>query len=134
MKNVSELHEVLYVSRLAPETPLQVVAQIAARARIANQAAGITGLLIFDGMRFCQQIEGSRKEVLALIQRIQQDSRHINVEVLRHGPLQARRFNRFALGYAGVDDVDVLARMEHSDPEQALVQFIALLPSLDMGA
>ena len=134
MKNVSQLHEVLYVSTLAPQAPLQVVAQIAAKARIANEAAGITGLLIFDGMRFCQQIEGPRKEVLALIQRIQQDSRHINVEILRHGPLEARRFKRFALGYADVDDVDVLARMERSDPEQALAQFIALLPSRDMGA
>ncbi len=133
MKNVSELHEVLYVSTLAPEAPLQVVAQIAAKARIANAAADITGLLIFDGMRFCQQIEGPRKEVLALTQRIRQDSRHVNLEILRHGPLQARRFKRFALAYAGVDDVDVLAHMERTDPEQALTQFLALLPGLDMG-
>ncbi len=133
MKNVSELHEVLYVSTLAPEAPLQVVAQIAAKARIANAAAGITGLLIFDGMRFCQQMEGPRKEVLALTQRILQDSRHVNLEILRHGPLEARRFKRFALGYVSVDDSEVLATMEHSDPEQALAQFLGLLPGLDMG-
>ena len=134
MKNVSELHEVLYVSTLAPGAPLQVVAQITAKARQANEAADITGLLIFDGMRFCQQIEGSRREVLALTQRILQDKRHIQVEILRHGPLEARRFNRFALGYADMENADVLAYMENSDPAQALAQFIALLPNLDMGA
>ena len=134
MKNVSELHEVLYVSTLAPGAPLQVVAQIAAKARLVNEAAGITGLLIFDGMRFCQQIEGSRKEVLALTQRILQDKRHTQVEILRHGPLDTRRFKRFALAYADMNDADVLARMEHSDPVQALAQFLALLPNLDMGA
>ncbi|MDP1742719.1 BLUF domain-containing protein [Polaromonas sp.] len=133
MKNVSELHEVLYVSTLAPEASLQVVAKIAAKSRIANGATGITGVLIFDGMRFCQQIEGPRTEVLALIQRIRQDSRHVNVEILRHGPLEARRFKRFALGYVSVDDVEVLAHMEGSGPEQALTQFLALLPNLDMG-
>ena len=134
MKNVSELHEVLYVSTLAPGAPLQVVAQIAAKARLANEAADISGLLIFDGMRFCQQIEGPRREVLALTQRVLQDKRHIDVEILRHGPLEARRFERFALGYADMEDADVLAQMEHSDPVQALAQFIALLPNLDMGA
>ncbi|MBC7598559.1 MAG: BLUF domain-containing protein [Polaromonas sp.] len=134
MKNVSELHEVLYVSTLAPGAPLQVVAQITAKARQANEAADITGLLIFDGMRFCQQIEGPRREVLALIQRILQDKRHIHVEIRRHGPLEARRFKRSALGYAEVEDADVLAHMEHSDPTQALDQFIALLPNLDMSA
>ena len=134
MKNVSELHEVLYVSTLAPGAPLQVVAQIAAKARLANEAADISGLLIFDGMRFCQQIEGPRREVLALTQRVLQDKRHIDVEILRHGPLEARRFERFALGYADMEDADVLAHMEHSDPVQALAQFIALLPNLDMGA
>jgi len=134
MKNVSELHEVLYVSTLAPGAPLQVVAQITAKARQANEAADITGLLIFDGMRFCQQIEGSRREVLALTQRILQDKRHIHIEILRHGPLEARRFDRFALGYADMENADVLAHMENSDPAQALAQFIALLPNLDMSA
>ena len=134
MKNVSELHEVLYVSTLAPGAPLQVVAQITAKARLANEVADITGLLIFDGMRFCQQIEGSRREVLALTQRILQDKRHIQVEILRHGPLEARRFNRFALGYADMENADVLAYMENSDPAHALAQFIALLPNLDMSA
>ena len=52
MKNVTELHEVLYVSTLAPGAPLGVVAQITAKACLANEAACITGLLIFDGMRF----------------------------------------------------------------------------------
>jgi hypothetical protein len=134
MKNVLELHEVLYVSTLTSGAPLQVVAQITAKARPANEAAGITGLLIFDGMRFCQQIEGPRREVLALTQRILQDKRHIHVEILRHGPLEARRFNRFALGYADVKNADALVHMENSDPVQALAQFTALLPNLDMSA
>lgn len=128
MKNV---YEVLYVSTLSPAAPLQAVAQIAVKARLSNEATGVTGLLIFDGMRFCQQIEGPREEVLALTQRILQDKRHTRVEILRQGPLDARRFKRFALGYA---EVDVLALMEKSDSTQALARFLALLPNLDMDA
>ena len=54
------------------------------------------------------------------------------VEILHHGPLATRRFKRFSLGYAGAEDVDVLARMEQASPEQAIAQFLALVPTLDM--
>jgi len=134
MEKALSLHEVLYVSTLAPASPVKVVSQIAANARIANQASGITGLLIFDGMRFCQQIEGPKKAVLALIQRIAQDPRHVDVEILHHGPLAERRFRRFSLGYITVDDVDLLARIEDAGAEQAMAQFLALLPSLDLDS
>lgn len=134
MEKALHLHEVLYVSTLSPDSPVKVVSQIAAKARIANEAAGITGLLVFDGMRFCQQLEGSRKQVLALMERITHDPRHVNVEVLHHAPLAERRFRRFSLGYAAVEDVDVLARIEESGPEQAMAQFLALLPSIDLDS
>ncbi len=134
MEKALHLHEVLYVSTLAPDSPVKVVSQIAVKARAANEAAGVTGLLVFDGMRFCQQIEGPRKQVLALIERIRQDPRHVNVEILHHGSLAERRFRRFSLGYVTVDDVDVLARIEDAGPEQAMAQFLALIPSVDLDS
>jgi hypothetical protein len=134
MDKALQLHEVLYVSTLSPDSPVKVISQIAAKARIANQEADITGLLVFDGMRFCQQLEGPRKAVLALMERIQQDPRHVNVEILHHAPLQERRFRRFSLGYAATDDPDVLARIENAGPEQAMAQFLALLPSVDLDS
>lgn len=134
MEKALHLHEVLYVSTLSPDAPVKVVSQIAVKARIANEAAGITGLLVFDGMRFCQQIEGPRKEVLALIERIRLDPRHVSVEILHHAPLPERRFRRFSLGYAAVEDVDVLARIEDAGPEQAMAEFLALLPSIDLDS
>ena len=134
MEKALQLHEVLYVSTLSPDSPVKVVSQIAAKARLANQEAGITGLLVFDGMRFCQQIEGPRKPVLALIERIRIDPRHVNVEILHHAPLEQRRFRRFSLGYAATDDADVLARIEDAGPQQAMAQFLALLPSIDLDS
>jgi hypothetical protein len=134
MDKALQLHEVLYVSTLSPDSPVKVVSQIAAKARLANQQAGITGLLVFDGMRFCQQIEGPRKAVLALTERIRQDPRHVHVEILHHGPLAERRFRRFGLGYAATDEADVLARIEDAGPEQAMALFLALLPGIDLDS
>ena len=126
------LYEVLYVSTLAPEAPLSVVGEIAAKARLANAARDITGMLIFDGMRFCQQLEGGQKQVLALLERIRQDTRHINMQILHHGERAVRRFKRFSLGYCVVDDDDVLERMERLDGQAALEVFEGLLSRLDL--
>lgn len=117
------LYEVLYVSTLAPGQPLGVVAEIAAQARVANGQLDITGLLIFDGQRFCQQLEGPKKQVLKLIERIRNDPRHTKVEVLHHGPLAGRRFHQFSLAFSTVEDVDALERMEQLDGDAALAAF-----------
>ena len=117
------LYEVLYVSTLAPGQPLGVVAEIAARARVTNGQLDITGLLIFDGQRFCQQLEGPKKQVLKLIERIRNDPRHTKVEVLHHGPLAGRRFHQFSLAFSTVEDVDALERMEQLDGDAALAAF-----------
>lgn len=127
-----QLHEVLYVSTLAPESPLSTVSRIAARARIANPVAGITGLLVFDGRRFCQLIEGPRDAVLALTQKIRHDSRHTRMAILYQGPVAERRFHSFRLGYAAVDDEEVLARLESLPEQKVMDQFLALVPSLDL--
>ncbi len=132
MNKVAPLHEVLYISTLSPESNVKVVAQIAAQSRPANEAAGITGLLVFDGMRFCHQIEGPRDEVLGLVQRIRQDTRHTDMEILHQGPLPASRFRRFGLGYCAVEDEELLPRLRQAGPEQAMAQFLEMVPSLDL--
>jgi hypothetical protein len=126
------LHEVLYVSTLAPESPLSTVSRIAAHARRANHATDITGLLVFDGRRFCQFFEGPRDEVLALTQKIRHDSRHTHMAILHQGPVAERRFKGFRLGYLAVEDDEVLVQLERAGPQEAIEQFLALLPSLDL--
>lgn len=98
------LYQVLYVSTLSPELPLSVVADIAHHARARNAAHGITSLLAFDGQRFCQLLEGERRPVLSLAERIRSDPRHAGVEVLHHGPLQARRFSDFQLAFTSGEE------------------------------
>lgn len=132
MYTAPRLHEVLYVSTMAPSAPISIVADIAPKARVANQAREITGLLIFDGMRFCQQLEGRPEEVLSLMERICRDPRHTNIEILHQGPLDARRFRRFSLSYIAIEEVDALERIEQVNGQEAVEAFMALLPDLDM--
>lgn len=133
MNTTTPLYELIYVSTLAPDQKVTAVAEIARHARVANDAAHITGILVFDGMRFCQQLEGTKKQVLALEQKIRHDPRHIRMEVLHHGPLTHRRFRCFTMGYSMLDDSEVLARLEAMDGQSAVESFLALLPHLDLA-
>lgn len=47
-----DLHELLHVSLMAPDLPLNAVSKIARYARMSNACADITGLLVFDGEKF----------------------------------------------------------------------------------
>ena len=132
MSPSSSLYEVLYVSTIAPEAPLSVVADIVRKARPGNQERDITGLLIFDGQRFCQQLEGSQKLVLSLVERIRADPRHTDVHVVHHGALATRRFRQFDLGYTSSDDGDLLARLAQLDGQAAMAAFTALLAHVDL--
>jgi hypothetical protein len=134
MNNPTSLYEVLYVSTLAPDVPVSIVAAIAGKARPANQERDITGLLIFDGMRFCEQLEGSQKGVLALLERIRHDPRHINVGILHHGPLAERRFKRFRLGYTSAENDEPLGHLEQLVGPAAIDAFVALLSTLDLDS
>jgi len=79
-------------------------------------------------------MEGSRKDVLAQLARIRQDTRHINLQVVHQGPLAGRRFRRFSMGYTTLDDDDALGRLEALTGQEAIADFMAVLSSLDLDA
>ena len=132
MNTATALYEVLYVSTLAPERPLSVIAGIAAHARQVNRELDITGVLIFDGQRFCHQLEGPQRAVLKVIERIRNDPRHINVEILHNGPLAGRRFQNFGLAFSTVEDSEALMRLERLDGDAALAAFEQVRGELEL--
>lgn len=104
MHTTTGLQEIIYVSTLAADAPIRVVADIAVKARSNNQQRDITGLRVFDGMHFCQQLEGCAQEVAALMARIRADP---------------RRFRRFSLGYTSVEDIERLERLQQLQGQAA---------------
>ena len=124
----------LYVSTIAPAACVSVVSTIAMRARVSNAVRSITGMLIFDGIRFCQYLEGSKDELIALFERISKDSRHAAVTMIHHGPLQERRFKKFSLAFATGDDFEALSRLQTLKGPCGVSAFSELLPTLDKEA
>ncbi|MBB3177161.1 BLUF domain-containing protein [Variovorax sp. Sphag1AA] len=127
------LREVLYISLLATDQSTTVVGQIVTLARARNLRDGITGLLVFDGMRFCQHLEGPPAAVQALLARLEADPRHVALRVLYDGVLAQRRYQRFEMGLAEVDVHEDLVDVDALDGRAALEYFIALRSRFDIS-
>jgi hypothetical protein len=130
---MAEYHEFLYCSVLTPDQPITTVPRLLAQVRSLNARRQITGLLVFDGMRFCQHLEGPRIEAMALMERIARDPRHTQVQIVHQGPLTRRRYERFDMGFAEPDAPDAIADLHLRDGPAAVAHFIALRPAFDIS-
>lgn len=93
------LLELIYTSLSRPQTVTDDVRDILASSERNNAAASITGLLLFDGERYIQILEGDAGDVEVLFKTILKDSRHQGVELLHKGPVAGRSFETWRMAY-----------------------------------
>jgi len=94
------LTQLIYCSELATPAPSpRAVDQLLERCRARNAAAGITGVLVVDGVHVLQVLEGPRDALTELFVRISTDARHRNVQLISVSDLDVRSFPDWALGY-----------------------------------
>ena len=128
------LHHFLYFSQLAPDESPTCVADILRTARAFNAHHDLTGVLIFDGLRFCQYLEGERQTVLPLLEVIKLDPRHVDVVVRSCAPIQIRLFDRWSMAYAHDAEGEVLVRLADAEAHLLMPRLQELLPALDAEA
>jgi hypothetical protein len=71
-----------------------------------NRDAEITGLLLYDGIRFMQSIEGGVSVIDALMRRISNDNRHDSLEVMADQTIVTREFQRWGMDRRLIDAND----------------------------
>lgn len=125
---------VLYHSQIAPGAPISCVADIVKAARGFNKDHDITGILVFDGQRFFQYLEGPKEAVMGLVVGIAQDTRHVHFRLQHQGPCaQERMFRNWSMAYVLVDDSEPLADLHGIEGESAMDKLRSLIPLLDIA-
>jgi hypothetical protein len=79
-----------------------------------NEAADITGVLLFDGHRFLQYLEGPQQGVDAAWRRILDSGSHHSVVELNRGRIGRRQFSHWRMGLLQVEH-SALGRVALSD-------------------
>lgn len=86
------LKTLTYTSRARLDLTDADLGDIQQTARNLNALDGITGLLLFDGARFLQIIEGSEGAIDNLVGRLRRDPRHSAFEVRDERLVEGRSF------------------------------------------
>ena len=114
----SDLFRLVYRSRSALEGSAaevqRAVETLVSASRDRNQAAGVTGALLFARRHFVQALEGPAPAVEAIFDRICCDLRHTGVEVVECGPVLEQAFGKAPLSHL-VPDAEASAVLDGLD-------------------
>jgi Sensors of blue-light using FAD len=126
--------QLLYHSHLVAGVRYDVFSAICQVSRRRNAELSLTGVLLFDGHRFCQLLEGPQAAVARVRESIANDPRHEFMSVLVDRPLPAATTQEvWQAGYCGPDELDLLLGPERLDEDQAMAVFGAILTRADLS-
>jgi Sensors of blue-light using FAD len=126
--------QILYLSHLVPSASYDVFAAICQVSRTHNEQHGIAGVLLFDGHRFCQWLEGPTDAVLQTMQRIRCDRRHEAVVMLLDREVERESHaNHWQSGYCEPDELDCFEGPDAARGEAALTAFQDIVTRADLA-
>jgi hypothetical protein len=95
------MHQIAYISHASLHVTLEDLTELCRSSSLHNESSGVSGLLVYDGKRFMQVIEGDSTSIRPLMDRIAADNRHKKIDYLADEPLAARQFGTWALACVG---------------------------------
>ncbi|GJD60592.1 BLUF domain-containing protein [Methylobacterium frigidaeris] len=101
-----DIFRIIYKSKAAHPAEVMLgqghVATLLATARRRNQAAAVTGVLVYTGLGFFQVLEGPRPAVQPIFESILVDRRHHTLAVIEMDVAVERRFSGWSMGFLGI--------------------------------
>jgi Sensors of blue-light using FAD len=95
----------LYISTSRGVQSCDVIEAMVTKAQQRNRVNGLTGLLLYDGRRFLQYLEGEESEVWKTYSRIKSDPRHFGLVILRERHGEVRQFDNWDMAIRFSNDI-----------------------------
>jgi Sensors of blue-light using FAD len=93
------VYRLLYISTARKDFNAADLDVLMKKSQRRNRADKITGLLVFDGRRFMQYLEGEESIVRDTFERIERDLRHYAVVILKKTEGVERQFSDWDMAY-----------------------------------
>ncbi len=127
------MRRIIYQSRAGSELDRAELFRLLYQARVANEERGLTGVLLHSQGRFLQVLEGRTWKLFAAFEKIRQDPRHHEVEVLFERSIPEATFPAWPMRYFDDHDVGKMLNCMTSAAggalpraiEEALCEFLA---------
>ena len=95
----------VYISSAKLGVSEREIAGIVNAAKVKNEHAGITGILLYNNGNFMQLIEGDVENVESLFDIIKQDRRHSEVTLLLKENITHRNFDEWRMAFKNIDSL-----------------------------
>jgi len=107
-----------YQSRATVKPTVADLRELTWKAREKNHRLGVTGMLLYDGGRYFQTIEGPAQSVKILWDTISRDDRHTDLEIMSEHIIPARLFGGWDMvSYHGDAETSAKVRQLHAGHE-----------------
>lgn len=93
------LEHLIYISTAEQEYDDAELDRILASAARNNGAQHVTGMLLYAGGCFMQVLEGEPAALDEVFARVAKDPRHKGIVLLERGPIDARSFPQWSMGF-----------------------------------
>jgi hypothetical protein len=101
----NQLVELSYVSKATQDMGLSSLVRLFDIAHKWNQGHELTGVLFYENGHFSQILEGKRKDVLFIWEKIQKDYRHTILHLIEFDEIDQRLFPNWALRFYGGNQI-----------------------------
>ena len=110
------MKRLIYCSQATDDiAPHELVTLLEGSAR-NNEAAGLSGMLLYSSQSFLQVLEGEREALEVTYARITADARHTNLRLLLDAEVAAPLFPDWTMGFEHVDDEDLAEELDGFTP------------------
>ena len=131
-QSIKNLH-IVYTSQLAPSQDYTAYGPICRIARQRNGPLAVSGVLLFDGQRFCQWLHGEPGATAGLMQAIASDKRHVGLQTCLQALLPSGAFaTGWRAGFVDSDRLDQFVQHSAAGADQVLAALGRLLAAADI--
>ena len=110
-----QLHQLVYSSVATEDLSVIALAALLEESRINNAVRGITGMLVYYRQNFTQLLEGDKKDVFALYEKIVADKRNQKNILKWDQPLAERSFSKWSMAFLVPEESAIRDRLGYSD-------------------
>ncbi|MGH1537166.1 MAG: BLUF domain-containing protein [Gammaproteobacteria bacterium] len=91
--------QLVYISAANKEFSEAELQELLEKARVNNERLHLSGMLLYHQGSFIQALEGPQAAVEEIYNKISQDERHTETQVLFRGDLEERDFETWSMGF-----------------------------------
>ncbi|HYW50617.1 MAG TPA: BLUF domain-containing protein [Gemmatimonadaceae bacterium] len=99
-----ETVRLIYASTAVDGLQMNDMISIGEVAAANNKLRGLTGFLSYSSGKFMQALEGSSEGVNRVLQRLYEDHRHSDLQIISFGPIEKRAFPTWAMRSVNWDE------------------------------